>query len=278
MDEADRDLLRAYAVFMKGAQGMANELPHGDLPGDSRLVTLLLLKRLFRLADGIGALIRSGNARQTRTLARTMISAAVNLMYIHADQPATRAYWFRIYGQRGERSRLQIMKKNQLEAPAQLDALWAEREKYWREVQNAARAAGLAYPPPLKVDGKRRPPTWSRRTDADMAKAVGAEGWYDLHYKRLSDDGHVNILSLMEEAATTYLHITELDTRLGVSLAVETITESLRAVAKTLGQIHMDVDQPASTIEKAVAVHRSYYGREKVIDLLERRSQERDSR
>lgn len=161
-----------------------------ESPGDAIVWGLAL--RVLQLAHALQSLLESGYASVAAATARAILSGAVSLVAICDADKDGRAHAF-----------AKSAEMSTARASGIADALGLQGSERTTFLEQAAtKVATSAFVragiEPRRV-ADRRDDTWHGTTDRDLFEKMGMGSWYELFYRTLSDESHVNARAIGNE-------------------------------------------------------------------------------
>lgn len=188
------DLLAAHHSFLRGMAGLAAHAypqARSNVPGD--FVAFAVFLRLHRLAQSIQSLARAGYVREAQAIARGMVSACADLVFILEADTNARALAYALFSRRQRRRKGTAYKEIGL--LRDYDRWDAQKTQEEDKLLASYRANG--YEPASKLGG--RDDTWTGLSDRDLIDRVGLGYWYKAFYIPFSDIAHANVMGANSE-------------------------------------------------------------------------------
>jgi hypothetical protein len=187
-------LLKAHADLLHRAHELlkANST---SAKGIGLSLSFALEMHVLQLGRGLQLLCEGGYAEVAESTARTMVSAAVNLLAILKADSDRVALQYLLYSVQRRRKYLAGLVKNNLltrEQAGAYDAAVGERDD---AVLAQYKKQGIE---PSELGGDRKD-TWSSLTDRALFEYAGVLPWYEVHYVPLSDGAHASVPALAFE-------------------------------------------------------------------------------
>jgi Family of unknown function (DUF5677) len=155
--------------------------------------------RLLQTARSIEAASLEGYAHEQQALARTMVNAASDLIFIANQQkPVEWAVLYAIFSIERRAAITTGYVKAGVISKQQGENWDAEASEKERAVMAEFEQRGIKPATKQNQHRKRPPQTWSGLTDREMIGKVG-RGWYEVYYVPFSDAAHASILTAEEE-------------------------------------------------------------------------------
>ena len=196
---AASDLTRALAEYGHAAASIARE-------ATAESVLYIIWLRLLQMARSIQSSCYLGYAHEQQGIARGMVNAASDLMFIASRSDPTS--WAMLYALYSIERRKRIGKgfvKAGVMSQEQFDQWDQEQDKIEAKVMKEADGKGIRtaekHKPSKKSGSSKEPqsaPTWSGYTDADLIGTTG-RNWYAAYYVPFSDVTHANVMSAETE-------------------------------------------------------------------------------
>ncbi len=187
-------LLEAHANLLRQAHELLKANSKGA-KGIGLSLSFALEMHVLQLGRGLQSLCKSGYAEVAESTARTMLSAAVNLLAILKVDSDRVALQYLFYSVQRRRKYLNGLVKNDLLTQQQADAYDAAVGDRDDAVLAQYKKQGIE---PLDLGGDRKD-TWSSLTDRALFEYAGVLPWYEVHYVPLSDGAHASVPALAFE-------------------------------------------------------------------------------
>ena len=162
-----------------------------NVPGD--FVAFAVFLRLHRLAQSVQSLARAGYVREAQAIARGMVSACADLVFILEADTNARALGYALFSRRQRRRKGTAYK----EIGLLKDYDHWDAQKTQEEDKLLAFYKANGYEPEPKIG--RREDTWTGLSDRDLIERVGLAYWYKAFYIPFSDIAHANVMGANSE-------------------------------------------------------------------------------
>jgi hypothetical protein len=194
-----RKLLIAVGLLTKDLSQLIHPASAAARIGTAENILYVIWLRLLQTARSIEEACYAGYAHEQQALARTMLNAASDLIYIARQDNPTE--WAILYAMFSIERRVEITK-----GYVTVGVLSQEQANKWNAEGSEKEQAVIAafekqgMRPATKHNQNRRhpPQTWSGLTDREVINKVG-RGWYENYYMPFSDAAHANVMSAETE-------------------------------------------------------------------------------
>jgi hypothetical protein len=195
-------------------------------------ILVAIFGRLMQHGRALQSLANAGYADEAQSLARGMVNAAADLLFIDQADTDARALLYGLFSQKRRRRWASGLVTHGFQSKQQV-AEWDKTETE-KEDEALAQHEKSGVRPAARVGDAN---TWTGLKDDQLIKLVGRSDWYDLYYVPFSDATHASVLGAAEQITRLSRSEVEVGPRVDPRMLQLVIMASVDTLAKALYQL-----------------------------------------
>jgi hypothetical protein len=189
------ELLDVHSLVVREAMLIVTPAMQRSQESPGNFALCAIFNRLLRMARAVEMMGRLGYADGSQPVARSMVNAAVDIIFIAARDTNERALTYAFYSRERRRRRARSLVDHGFITKEQAEA-W-DAQEVQKEEESLARHAASGITPMDKLGDRKT--SWHGQSDEFLIRQVGRGDWYDLYYVPFSDTAHANVVGSLKE-------------------------------------------------------------------------------